>query len=83
MDLLAHKTTVDSGIVNENWVTAYSKIINENLLTANLEIINENCVATNSEINNDGGVLSGFIFFNFFVRCLHSPPLNMNFILEI
>jgi hypothetical protein len=58
MNLSVHTTTVDSDIVNENWVTT------------DLEIGNENCVVADSEIGNNSGVVSSFTFF--FVGWLHS-----------
>jgi hypothetical protein len=58
MNLSVHTTTVDSDIVNENWVTT------------DLEIGNENCVVADSEIGNDSGVV--WWVNNFFFLCLHS-----------
>jgi len=47
--------------------------------TAKTVIDSENSVAVDPKMGSDGGVVWTFIFFG----CLHSPSLNMNFLLEI
>jgi len=67
MDSSANIAAIDSKIINENCVAADSEIDNKNCVTTDLEIGDVNCVVADLEIDSDGGVVSGFASFFYWV----------------
>jgi hypothetical protein len=70
-------------ISSENYVVAYSEIGSENYVLADFwQQKTASLPIQKSAVMVESSILYIYIFF-FSFRCLHSTPLNMNFVLKI